>query len=999
MHTRRCRAGVRWKALAATALFMASSACDPNEIGRVTAALELNERLDFGPVSLARSRSMPLVITNNGRGSVTLGKPYFDEPVPKDFAFAARENTRIPPGDKTEISVSFTPAVIGGRAARLFIPTDSEKFPLLTIDLVGEGVLGRAELGVRRIDFGRVGLQATATQPLPLRNETPTPADVELYAPTGDDAHAFAAEPSGNVRVDPSAERLAEVRFAPRRIGFHEARILVRPCPSCDMEEVELVGEGIAAALVVDPPEIDFDYVDPNTTARRTVSVTNRGTQPVTLRTAGLGSSSSPAFGVPPLPAGGVVLGQDERTEVEVTFTPPSLDPQHGSLRITTSDPFSPALVVPLRGFGGGPKISVAPSPLSFPRTGVGMTIEKNLSLRNVGHDPGGNRPLIVSDVYVSSGAEFRIRDSRGEPPPYELGVGEARTFHVSYQPMSAGTATGEVTFESNDAQFPQLRVPLHATGIELGPCTYSVVPHQLDFGAVSAGGRARLAFSIRNQGENPCAVANPRLTRSSSTALTVDRFNSVIVEPGEMLLVYVNFAPTSGDRHTGMVQVDISSPTDPLIEVPVVAHAVNACLQIEPERLDFGTVGLACRAPTLPVMVRNGCGTSVDIHDTWIGSGATESFDFSGGGARSLPPGAEVRLDVTYTPDAEQSDSAPLYVDTSLGGPPRLVSLEGRGVLRPTNTDTFDVPLEQMVDVLVVMDNSGSMTDLQDYIGTNFDRFMASAIARGIDFHVAVTTTGLWGYQGGWSQCPGGVDGGEAGRFYPVTGVSPRILTPQTPNVRAAFNHNVHVGICHWWEEGLEAARLALSPPLIDNADAPNHPERNDGNAGFMREDAKLYVVYISDEEDHGTQPTQVYVDHLRSLKPGRPDLVSASAIVGFPSCSLSPSAGFRYMEVVNAMGGLVEDVCNPDWGGVLQRIGDDAFTPVYTYPLSQRPDGRDITVSVGGGVVESRSSDGTRRWRYDPLHGDHGAVIFEDGFAPGPGQTVEISYAIPCP
>src|SRR5689334_5236429 len=45
-------------------------------------------------------------------------------------------------------------------------------------------------------------------------------------------------------------------------------------------------------------------------------------------------------------------------------------------------------------------------------------------------------------------------------------------------------------------------------------------------------------------------------------------------------------------------------------------------------------------------------------------------------------------------------------------------------------------------VDLLWVVDNSGSMLPLQQNMTTNFNAFMSEFITKGLDFHMAVTTT-----------------------------------------------------------------------------------------------------------------------------------------------------------------------------------------------------------------------------------------------------------------
>jgi hypothetical protein len=312
--------------------------------------------------------------------------------------------------------------------------------------------------------------------------------------------------------------------------------------------------------------------------------------------------------------------------------------------------------------------------------------------------------------------------------------------------------------------------------------------------------------------------------------------------------------------------------------------------------------------------------------------------------------------------------------------------------VLKDDQTDQFIQQSQAKVDVLFVMDNSGSMMDEQQNLGANFSAFLKHAISTGVDYHIGVTTTGLERSSGGWAVCPGGAEGGENGRLFPADGSAPRIITPATPSPEAVFAHNINVGVCHWNEQGLEGMFRALSDPLVYSVDDPRTPLPMDGNAGFLREDAKLAVVVISDEEDFSPQPVSAYETFLLGLKGGDRTQVSFSAIVGPSDLSLCPrasSSGNRYIQVAQDTGGVVENICTPDWADSLDRISENAFGANRSFPLEERPsDSTRIVVRVDGSEV-------TSGWTYDAATN---TVLFNPGAAPLPGATVEITYPVSC-
>jgi hypothetical protein len=991
------------------ALAAAASGCDTGQLKAAKGTLQIEPVPDFGHVTLGHGATATLRIRNIGRRLVTIDDIGQQAPSLHDFGVPGGAPLHLASGESLPVTLTFSPDVLGQRATRLVVNNNSD-VPRITLDLTGVGVLGKASFAPQVLDFGQVGLSSSSSLPVVFTNDAEDPAYVHITAITGADAKGFDEAPSGEVTIPSKSTHSISVRFHPWRLGKFEAALPVRPCPTCAVETVTLRGEGIAASLTAVPSPLDFGYSMPGLATVKSVVITNHGTRPVTLSAAALGSQS-PAFELAAPLMNGAVLQQNQSATVAVSFKPPNIGPQTGELRVTTDDDGTPVVIVPLRGAGSSPSIQVTPDAVAFPRTAVGLTVQKQIDVRNVGTDPTGTQPLIITRVAVTSGADFSVA---GVPNPFTLAASRGQYLTISYAPKTDGAMDGTLEIDSNDPLRPQVIVPLHGSASKLGDCTYKVTPPSLDFGSVAEGTHAQLSFGIRNVGANDCAVANIHLSAATAPEFALTPLSTRMITPGGQLLVPVEFAPDGTGTWTGAVNFDVNSVAAPTDTVPLTGGGVPACFAVQPQPLDFGTVGLMCKKPTLAVTLRNQCTVPVDVHRSYVGPGPSDAFsiDPAQAGAWVVNPGTQQIVDVTYTPTMAGDDSAPLYVDTSLVAAPYLVPLEGKAVDRLTQTDTFTLPFVEKVDVLWVVDNSGSMSDKQQNLANNAARFIQHATGSGIDFHLAVTTTAMVPYVGGIVNCPGGANGGEAGRFFPVDNSLPRILTNQTPHVEKVFAELVQVGVCHWIEEGLETAKTALSPPLINNAKAPNTPLPNDGNAGFLRDDARLAVIYVTDEDDivaapNGASkilspiPVQTYVNQLLGLKPGRPDMVTASAIIALPgSCGGNvDGVGTRYIQLVQQMGGTIADICSPDWGGVIDAIAAAAFQPQLSFPLTKTPDDRNITVTVNGTMVPDTGAAAQQNWRYNTAIGSFGAVVFTPTSAPGPNSVVTITYDLPCP
>jgi hypothetical protein len=217
----------------------------------------------------------------------------------------------------------------------------------------------------------------------------------------------------------------------------------------------------------------------------------------------------------------------------------------------------------------------------------------------------------------------------------------------------------------------------------------------------------------------------------------------------------------------------------------------------------------------------------------------------------------------------------------------------------------------------------------------------------------------------------------------------NPRVLTPMTPNVAQKFSQRVNVGTNGSGEEmGFEPAVIALTPPVITNE-----------NAGFLRYDANLAVVVVTDAGDQSPAATSYYLNRLRNVKGyQRANMFTFNVIGPFASMGTSTCAydgggdPLRYSWMVGQTAGVEYEICAPDWATKLQDLGKTAFGFRTTFYLSAEPDfsmGRMLVVKIDGAVVPAAS------YTYDPATL---SVEFTSMTTPGPGQTLSVEYYKAC-
>ncbi len=290
--------------------------------------------------------------------------------------------------------------------------------------------------------------------------------------------------------------------------------------------------------------------------------------------------------------------------------------------------------------------------------------------------------------------------------------------------------------------------------------------------------------------------------------------------------------------------------------------------------------------------------------------------------------------------------------------------------VFPATMTEEYVQSPLRMVDVLLVIDSSGSMEEEQERLSRNFQAFIRAFVDARVDYHVGVITTDLRNQE-------------QAGR---LLGDVP-FITPQTPDAADVFADNVTVGTNgSGLEMGLEAVALALSEPLVSTY-----------NAGFLRDAASLSVVVFSDEDDMSPGSVDDYLNFLAALKGDRAyrdhALMNVSAVVGdVPyGCEASDGtgvagAGTRYTYAAQSTNGVTASICSDDFTPIVESLGLDLSGLRDEFPLTRCA--RADTLEV---VVEGRLEQQGVAYSYRP---DRRSILFEPGWIPGPEETIRISY-----
>lgn len=305
-------------------------------------------------------------------------------------------------------------------------------------------------------------------------------------------------------------------------------------------------------------------------------------------------------------------------------------------------------------------------------------------------------------------------------------------------------------------------------------------------------------------------------------------------------------------------------------------------------------------------------------------------------------------------------------------------------------------------IDILWVVDNSGSMQSSQQNVASNFESFIKKFKEKNFDFRMAVVTSDayldLFVANKNYSRFR---DGTYSNGY---TGVY--VIDPSTPDLEDTFMTNIMQGISG---SGDERVFQSISTAL-----------ENPDNAGFPREGAFLAVIIISDEDDFshdsniskggqysysGLHKVDDYVDYLDNLMNATPATRSSKynvnnigildqACLNFLNSSISGrKIGYRHSELASKTNGIIGSLCD-DFGPTLTNISSKIIELTTQFYLNREPKPESLQVLIEGVQVPRLASDSPQPWNGFMYHAETNSITFHGDYVPGPGARISVRF-----
>ncbi len=315
-------------------------------------------------------------------------------------------------------------------------------------------------------------------------------------------------------------------------------------------------------------------------------------------------------------------------------------------------------------------------------------------------------------------------------------------------------------------------------------------------------------------------------------------------------------------------------------------------------------------------------------------------------------------------------------------------------GDITETRCDRFVAEANPTADLLWLADISGSTDDERGPIAANAQAVFDALSSSGVDFRMAVVPHTENHYAD--PRSPG------------------ELRAPGFTADRAAFTAAIAD------DSGADGAEFGLT--AVQDAIERAKPRALD-DPRKLREEAKLVVIYVSDENAQELEPNgaglpgpscdtglqdrdrnpspraaciqelvQPFIAHLEANE------AAAFGVVSPPptGCATAQEPAYGYPEVITALGGSFGEVCASDPGQTLQDIVDAVAGATSSFQLSDRPISATLKVVVTPPgdcqprEVERSRSDG---FDYDP---GQNTIYFRGAARPAIGDRVTVSYRI---
>jgi hypothetical protein len=648
--------------------------------------------LDFGPVRIYTTSSLPVTLTNRGSATFTIGNVYWRVPDPTLRVPTDPAGRILPPGVSTSFNVDFRPVVAGTVNSELCVELLGVCRDTICIPVTGRGITSLLVLSRRVIE-----LHADSCSPSPpdvidtfrITNLGAVGETVTSATVLGGLVTLTSTPPlPPNVTLQPDEFIEFTVRWSPGVPSTQTEMIRIlttsaEPAQRVIDVELRLVRETSLVALFDGPDtlrSIDFGQTfQCDSTAEKTIELRSLGTLDETVNAR---FASGAAFDIEPNPDYALPRGGSQSLTVRFV---PTMTGEYLDTLIVRSLLCETEIRIPVTGRYVGLNYNAGGT--AFGQTNVGFTVTGTAFLSYEASPLNTTKTVVVSAFIRQTGTAFAITSSS---LPATLAPGEMTTVEIGFTPSAEQVYSAELCFVLSEPCPDTICVPLTGEGIQ---ANLLVRQNTLNFGPRFACQDTTLDLTIENTGNAPVQILDVRITGPDAVAFERLTPFTPFALAGKTSVTYTfRFVParSNGDgmkRATAEIVSD--DPNRPLILVTLIGERRSQALAT-PAALDFGRVTVGTSA-TLDVTIESRTPGPLLISGFRI---APPFQVISPTPPVTIPPFGSITVRVQFTPTDTLPVAATLIVDhTEPCTDSTVIPVTGEGKMIRTAIMTIEVP------------------------------------------------------------------------------------------------------------------------------------------------------------------------------------------------------------------------------------------------------------------------------------------------------------------
>lgn len=644
------------------------------------------EVMGFGEVPINDTASETLIISNIGSQLLSAAISLSGINSSSFFHMDDGNCSAIAPSDSCTITVSFSPTIEGPHAATLHLSSNAPNAPELAISLSGSGLIElNPEISVSplALNFDDTEIGSTTSLNTIIANTGSGDLTLSSVAIIGTNAADYSID-HDCVDILASEDCAITVTFAPLAQGLRNATLTIN---SNDLDNilvsVSLSGNATAAPmpdLSLDSMTLLFAATTVGQSETLTITASNSGTANLNVSNISVSGIDTTSFTVSHNCS---QLSPAEECAITVSFSPTSIGLKAEALTLTSDDPETPTVVIPISGSGLAlptPNIAVSSTAITFGAHQVGTNSDQAITVSNT-----GSANLDLTNINIAGATSFSQTNNCGT-----IVASATCTINITFSPSTVTTDTATLTLTSNDTDTPSLSITLDGAGT---PMPLPIITASIaEFGGVVVNETRRRDITIENTGSANLIISSVAIEGTDSTDFTLEESCNGALSPSQICTLALIYAPTVIGDVDAVIIISSNDPETASLTIPLIAAGLaqpQPGLTISTEALSFGDVDPG-NAKQLVLVAENTGSTTLSLVTSVSGTDRGSYFPFKSDLCRSLQPTETCTIHVSFSPSSAGMKSAELQISSAALAIQVILTGNGTGSdpVPPTATD-----------------------------------------------------------------------------------------------------------------------------------------------------------------------------------------------------------------------------------------------------------------------------------------------------------------------